>query len=135
MAPRRTSLPTERTKPSSARCAVAARERRAILGRRRQHDHAAGRLDPADRRPEELPQLAQPRRVGDSRGVEDERLEALVARGLGIPDGGVEAGVADGASHLAFELAANLGADRRQHAAAIGARAGCPVRRRAAPRR
>ena len=73
------------------------------------------RCDPADRRVEELPELAQLGRVVDPGGVEDQRLEALVAGGLRIPDRRVDPGLADRGA-LAVERGRDVGAGRAEHA-------------------
>ena len=68
----------------------------AVLGRGAEHDHAAGRLDPADRRVEEV--ASSSRSAVESAipvASKTSALKRCVGRRLRVPDAGVEAGVAD----------------------------------------
>ena len=110
--PFRSSFAAERAKPSSARCATAARASDGPVGRRAEHDQAAARRELADVSVEEVVGGPQVLAARDPGGVEQQRAEAVVLVGAvaraqpGV--GGRAAGV--------LVVDPRLGADRREHA-------------------
>ena len=101
-------------KPSSARCAVASRGEPHAARRRAEHDHAAGgshARGPSGGRSA----AARRARVESAMpgGVEDERLEALVGRRLGVEHGGVEPGRGGVRAHRVVERASPRRRPRR----------------------
>ena len=80
MAPWRTSLPIERTRPSSARWAIAAGGVVHASGAGAQHDHTTGVPHLTNPGVKERPCLAELIARADPGGVEHERLERLARR-------------------------------------------------------
>ncbi len=103
-----TSLPAERTKPSRARCAMAAVSVVGLVGQGADHDEAARAREAAQGRREELLHVGEAGGVGDAGGVEDQRLVALAVSAYA--DRGDAAGLERGVELLA-ERAALGGAD------------------------
>ena len=111
------SLPSERVKPSSARCAVAsrglARPRAACRARPRRPQRSTRRTVGAKNACSSASSLAR----GDPGRVEDERLEALLGRRLRVEDRGVEPGAGRGGP----QVVAQLGRHARAAAASTSA--------------
>ena len=77
VAPRRSSLPSERVKPSSARCAIRSCDAAGFLGRGADDDDAPRRAEVAQQRGEELVQRLQSGGLGDAGGVEHQPAERV----------------------------------------------------------
>ena len=133
--PRRTSLPTERVNPSRARWAVASRG----------FEHASGGVPSTITRPD----FSTRRIVGwkNSRSAprpgesvipvasKTRALNRASAGASGIPDRGVEAGLARGVANLVAQLASAPRRRLRRGRPRPGRRAGRQAPRRAGPRR